>query len=119
MLIHGIDTEVLGDLAVSTASLAELHFGVLHSKDPSVRAARLNRLINIERALVSLPIDAEVAASYGMLATATVLAGRQPRRRSFDLLIAATAHAHGARLATRNLKDFEHLADHVDLVEVN
>jgi predicted nucleic acid-binding protein len=40
------------------------------------------------------------------LATKTVAAGRQPRARAFDLLIAATAHAHGAVLVTRDVGDF-------------
>ena len=39
-----------------------------------------------------------MSVSYGRLAAAVVDAGRHPRRRVMDLLIAATAHAHGARL---------------------
>ena len=56
--------------------------------------------------------------SYGRLATAVVHAGRQPRRRVEDLLIAATAHAHQARLYTRNGADFSGFEDLVDIVEV-
>lgn len=50
-------------------------------------------------------IDA-VAASYGLLAAAVVAADRQPRARTMDLLIAATAHAQSACLYTRNVDDF-------------
>jgi len=39
-----------------------------------------------------------VARSYGRLAAATASIGRKPRGRVMDVLIAATAHAHGARL---------------------
>jgi predicted nucleic acid-binding protein len=66
-----------------------------------------------------LPVDQAVSTSYGRLAAAAVLdAGRQPRRCARDLLIAATAHAHGARLYTRNAADFAGLETLVDIVEV-
>jgi predicted nucleic acid-binding protein len=61
-----------------------------------------------------LPVDEAVAAGYGRLAAAVVAVGRQPRARVMDLLIAATALAHGARLYTRNADDLvgvEHLLD--------
>jgi hypothetical protein len=35
-----------------------------------------------------------------------------------DLLIAATAHAHSARLYTRNADDFQGLDDLIDVVTV-
>jgi predicted nucleic acid-binding protein len=47
-----------------------------------------------------------------------VAAGRQPRARTMDLLIAATAHAHDARLYTRNADDFVGLDGLVDIVTV-
>lgn len=59
-----------------------------------------------------------MAASHGLLAAVVVEAGRQPRRRAMDLLIAATAHAHGARLYTRNAADFAGLEAWVDVVAV-
>ena len=49
---------------------------------------------------------------------AIVDAGRQPRARSMDLLIAATAHAHSARLYTRNAGDFDGLNDLLEVVAV-
>lgn len=68
-------------------------------------------------ALRRAAVDDAVAISYGRLA-AVVDAGRQPRRRAMDLLIAATAHAHGARLYTRNIDDFAGLERLVDIVAV-
>lgn len=56
-------------------------------------------------------MDESVAESYGMLAAHIVSTGRQPRSRSLDLMIAATAHAHGATLYTRNVDDFRGLSD--------
>jgi predicted nucleic acid-binding protein len=105
-----------GELAVSAVTLAELHFGVLVAKDQNVRAERLRRLLLLQRAFDAIPVDDAVAASYGRLAAAIVEAGRRPRARSMDLLIAATAHAHSARLYTRNATDFVGLEDLVEIV---
>ena len=107
-----------GDLAISTATLGELHFGVLVASDPAVRAERLRRLTVIQRTFDPLPLDEPVAASYGAVAAAIVVAGRQPRARVMDLIIAATAHAHDARLYTRNAADFVGLERLIDLVSV-
>jgi len=107
-----------GELAISAITLAELHFGVLVAKQRKVRAQRLRRLLVLQRTFDALPVDEAVAASYGQVAAAVVDAGRQPRARSMDLLIAATAHAHSARLYTRNAGDFDGLDDLVDVVTV-
>lgn len=122
-----LDTSVLiandvphleGDLAISTVALAELHFGVLVTADPVVRAERLRRLSEFQRRFSALPVDEAVATSYGQLAAAVVTAGRQPRSRVMDLLIAATAHAHAARLYTRNADDLVGIEHLVDVVPV-
>lgn len=115
-VIIGADVAPLdGELAISSATLAELHFGVLVAADPRTRAERLRRLSILQREFDALPVDDAVAASYGQLAAAVVQVGRQPRARAMDLLIAATAHAHSARLYTRNARD---LAGADSLVEV-
>lgn len=95
-----------GKLAISAATLAELHFGVLVATDPNLRAERLRRLSVLQHQFDALPMDEAVAASYGHIAAAVADAGRRPRARVMDLLIAATAHAHSARVYTRNAKDF-------------
>ena len=107
-----------GELAISSATLAELHFGVLVTTDPTVRAERLRRLSVLQRTFDAVPIDDAVAASYGMLAAAVASAGRTPRGRVMDLLIAATAHTHGARLYTRNADDLIGIESLVDIVAV-
>jgi toxin FitB len=107
-----------GELAISAITLAELHFGVLVATQRKVRAERLRRLLVLQRTFDALPVDEAVAASYGQVAAAVVDAGRQPRARSMDLLIAATAHAHSARLYTRNADDFDGLDDLIDVVTV-
>ncbi len=107
-----------GELAISAATLSELHFGVLVATDAAVRAERLRRLSVLQRSFDALPVDEAVAASYGRLAAAVVAAGRQPRARTMDLLIAATAHAHDARLYTRNAADLRGLDDLLEVVSV-
>ena len=122
-----LDTSVLiatdmqpleGELAISAAALAELHFGVLITTDGAVRAERLRRLSDFQRKFDALPIDDEVATSYGQLAAAVATAGRQPRARVMDLLTAATAHAHSARLYTRNAADLAGIEHLIEVVSV-
>lgn len=107
-----------GELAISVVTMAELHFGVLVAREQAVRAERLRRLSVLQRNFDPLPVDDAVAASYGQLAAAVAAVGRQPRARTMDLLIAATAHAHTARLYTRNADDFVGLDDLVDVIAV-
>lgn len=118
VLLAGDVPPLEGDLAISAATLAELHFGVLVTRDDGVRAERLRRLSLIERNFDSLPIDDAVARGYGRLAATLAHRGRQPRARVMDLLIAATALAHGARLYTRNADDLAGLDDLLEIVTV-
>jgi predicted nucleic acid-binding protein len=107
-----------GELAISAATLAELHFGVLVARDSATRAERLRRLSVLQRTFDALPLDDAVAASYGQLAAAVVDAGRRPRARTMDLIIAATAYTHSARLYTRNASDFIGADTLVEIVPV-
>ncbi len=110
--------ELEGELAISSASLAELHFGVLVTADANVRAERLRRLSDLQRKFDALPVDDDVAVSYGQLAAAVAASGRRPRTRVMDLLIAATAHAHGARLYTRNARDLAAIEHLIEIVAI-
>jgi hypothetical protein len=105
-----------GLVAVSVATLAELHFGVMLTKSADQRAERLRRLAYIENSFPVMPVDARVAHSYGVLASLVQGTGRSARSRVMDLLIAATAHAHGARLVTRNPEDLRGLGDVLEIV---
>lgn len=120
-----LDTSVLiaedvrplpGQLAISVVSVAELHFGVLVAASAEVRASRLARLSRLQRRFDPLPVDEAVADSYGQIAAQVAASGRQPRARTMDLLIAATAHVHGAVLYTRNPDDFQGLESFIAVV---
>jgi len=120
-----LDTSILigaqspGDLegAISAASLAELHFGVLVAASEDERARRSQRLGVVEATFDPLPVDASVAREWGRLAAAVVSRGGQPRRRAVDLVIAATANAHKVPLLTLNTQDFNLISDLVDVRE--
>jgi len=118
-----IDTSVLigadspGDLegAISAASLAELHFGVLAASDDDERARRAQRLGVVEATFDPIPIDAAVGREWGRLAAAVAARGGRPRRRAIDLAIAATANVHHVPLLTREARDLAVLGDLVDV----
>lgn len=122
-----LDTSVLiGDVAlppgveaaISTVSIAELHFGLLVANDEHTRAQRATRLGVLEARFPDpLPIDDRVAREWGRLQAAVAQRGGKPRRRIADLAIAATANVHGATLLSRNLKDFTMITDLVDVLE--
>jgi toxin FitB len=122
-----LDTSVLvaddvvpipGELAISIVSIAELKFGVLVATNEHTRATRLSRLSSIERRFDPLPVDEAVADSYARLAARVVAAGRRPRARVMDLLIAATAHAHGATIYTRDGADLAGIEDLVTFASI-
>jgi toxin FitB len=118
-----IDTSVLIGVAspeglegaISAASLAELHFGVLVADDADERARRAQRLGVVEATFDPLPIDAAVGREWGRLAAAVAARGGRPRRRAIDLAIAATANVHGVPVVTDDAKDFAVLEGLVDV----
>lgn len=118
-----LDTSVLtadwdpddAEAAISVASIAELHFGVLVARDDDERARRTNRLAVVEATFDPLPISIEVAREWGRMAAALTNRGANPRRRQVDLAIAATATVEGVPLLTWNNADFETIKDLVDV----
>jgi predicted nucleic acid-binding protein len=103
------------EAAISVASLAELHYGVLVAGSEEVRRLRLQRLGRLEATFQPLPIDAEVARAFAHVAHTVKTAGRQPRARVMDLWIAATALKHGIPLYTHNRDDFSPLRQLIDV----
>lgn len=102
--------------AISSVSIAELHFGLLVARDDDTRALRAARLGLLEaRYPDPLPVDDRVAREWGRLQAAVANRGGKPRRRNADLAIAATANVHDAILITTNVKDFKIVEDLVCL----
>jgi len=102
--------------AISTVSIAELHFGLLVAADDDARALRAARLGLLEaRYPEPLAVDDQVAREWGRLQAAVANRGGRPRRRYADLAIAATANVHDAVLVTHNLKDFTIIEDLVQV----
>ncbi|MFF0297770.1 type II toxin-antitoxin system VapC family toxin [Kitasatospora sp. NPDC004615] len=106
------------EAAVSTVVLAELAQGVAVAGDPVEMMARAQRLADAEAEFAALPFDREAARRFGTLVALTVKANRNPRPRRMDLMIAATAAAHGLPLYTRNADDFRGLETGVEIIPV-
>ncbi len=97
--------------AVSIVTLCELHVGVLVADDVR-RPARLANLVMAENEFEALMVDARVVPHYARMMTAARREGRRPTTN--DVLIAATAAAHGVPVYTRD-RDFVGL-DGVEVV---
>lgn len=117
VLIDNPSIETGSRAAISTISLAELYFGALVASDPGERARRTAQLGFIESHFDALPLDEWVGRALGQLQAAVSSRGANPRSRTADLVIAATAIVHEATLFTRNYKDFKIVADLVDVRE--
>lgn len=114
-----LDPTVLPAVPELTAvTMAELHQGVAMAVDATVRAARTEQLGAAILDFTPLPFDGDAAARYGSLVALTLAAGRSPKPRRIDLMIAAVASARGLPLYTRNGADFVGLSALVEIVEV-
>jgi len=118
--LEQIDPESLpSELSISTVTLAELAAGPHATADAAEKARRQDRLQRTEATLEALPVDVGVARAYGRVYAAVAQAGRKARgRRTFDLLIAATALANDLPLYTRNAGDFAVLDGLVDVIAI-
>ena len=107
--------ELPDEMAISAITLAELSAGPheVRSNDEqdayderAERARRLEILQRAESEFDPVPFDAEAARIFGSVTAAVIAAGRKPRGRVVDLMIAATAIAEGLPLYTTNPADF-------------
>jgi predicted nucleic acid-binding protein len=106
------------EVAISAITAAELAAGPHLAGTATEAAKRQARLQEVESRLEPIPFDAVAARSYGLIVAAGVSESRKPRSRFADLLIAATAHANGLDLYTRNGDDFTGLEEFVRVVDV-
>jgi predicted nucleic acid-binding protein len=102
------------EMAISAVTLAELSAGpheVRRNDEQDMydeyaeRARRLEILQRAESEFDPVPFDAEAARIYGRVTAAVIAAGRKPRGRAVDLMIAATAIAEGLPLYTTSPAD--------------
>ncbi|MFI0240128.1 type II toxin-antitoxin system VapC family toxin [Streptomyces sp. NPDC016845] len=119
--------ELPAEMAISAITLAELSAGphqVRGSHEQSAydehaeRARRMDVLQRAENEFDPIPFDVEAARIYGRICAAVVSAGRRPRRRVADLMIAAIAAAEELPLFTTNPDDFKGLDDLITIVPV-
>lgn len=101
--------------AISVITMAELSAGPLLTDDLAERTRRQGHLQEVAALFDPLPVDAPAARAFGEIVAAVRGAGAQPRRRQFDLLIAAVARANAMPLATRNARDLVGLDALVDV----
>lgn len=108
------------ELAVSSVVYAELEAGVRLAATGEERARRVRHLALVRDTYgEGLPFDDRVASSFGTLVELVEASGRRARSRTADLMIAATAHAHGAALVTYNTSDFEGLGGVVSILDAS
>jgi predicted nucleic acid-binding protein len=107
--------ELPDEMAISAITLAELSAGPHEVRgndkqdaydEHAERARRLDVLQRAESEFDPVPFDAEAARIFGRVTAAVIAAGRKPRGRVADLMIAATAIAEGLPLFTTNPADF-------------
>jgi predicted nucleic acid-binding protein len=112
ILIDQIDPgELPAQILVSSITIAELAAGPHYTCDANERALRVERLQNAEALFEPVPFDTRAARRYGHVVASVLAAGRQPRPRRIDLMIAAIASVHRLTLFTVNPDDFAGLDD--------
>ncbi len=96
-----------GDLATTAITVAEIEYGLARLPDSSradaLRTAAAALWASFSTAI--LPFDVSAARDYGALMAARGRAGRPTS--AFDAQIAAIATVHNAKVATRNIADFQ------------
>jgi predicted nucleic acid-binding protein len=119
--------ELPARMAISALTLAELSAGPHEVRsnaeqqdydEHEERARRLEILQRVENEFDPIPFDAEAARIYGRIAAAVIAAGRKPRRRLADQMIAATAIASGLSLYTTNPADYKGLDKLLTIINV-
>ncbi len=114
-VVEWVRTQDARQLCTTSVTLAEIRYGIERLDGGRRKELFLSTADEIFAAFEEyvLPFDRMAAVEY-----ATIVAGRDRLGLpidGFDAQIAAICHTHGAQLATRNTKDFEHTG--VDLID--
>lgn len=94
----------VGDIGISSVTLAELEFGVAKSQHPEQNQAALDEFV---LPLEIASFDREAAKVYGRVRA--TLEKKGTPIGSLDTMIGAHALSLGATLATNNLKEFSRI----------
>jgi len=111
--------ELPDTMLVTAITLGELSFGPHATDDPAKRAGRVAVLQHVEATFDPLPYDQGAARLYGQICAAVRAAGREPRKRASDLMIAATAASVELPLYTANPDDFKGAEGLVEVVAIH
>ncbi len=111
-------SELPDTILITAVTLGELSFGPHATDDPAKRAGRVAVLQHVEATFDPLPYDQGAARLFGQICAAVRAAGREPRRRASDLMIAATAASNQLPLYTAIPDDFRGSEGLVDVIEV-
>jgi predicted nucleic acid-binding protein len=111
--------ELPDTMLITAITLGELSFGPHATDDPAKRAGRVAVLQHVEATFDPLPYDQGAARLYGQICAAVRAAGREPRKRASDLMIAATAASVELPLYTANPDDFKGAEGLVEVVAIH
>lgn len=92
----------VGDIGISTITLAELEYGAERSAQPKKNREALEEFIS---ALEVAPFDRQATEAYGRIRATLESKGRPIG--AMDLLIAAHALSLGVQLVTNNEREFK------------
>jgi tRNA(fMet)-specific endonuclease VapC len=93
------------DVAISAVTASELLHGVERARDPEKRAARASRIAELLDAFQVVPFGLAEARVHARIWAA--LSSHGKTIGAHDLIVAATALAGGASIATLNQKEFK------------
>jgi len=97
-------SQAIGDIGISSITLAELRYGVSKSRHVEKNQEALDEFI---LPLEIADFDEKAAQEYGTIRAELERAGKPIG--SMDMLIGAHAHALGATLVTNNTKEFKQI----------
>jgi len=115
-VVEWLDAQPAADLAVTAITVAEVFHGVRRLADGRRKVAleaAATRVFEEDLVQAALPFDHAAALVYADIVVQRERAGRPIS--TADAQIAAIARQHSARLATRNVRDFDGLG--LDLID--
>jgi predicted nucleic acid-binding protein len=107
ILLDELDAAELPDeMTICSVTMAELAAGPHYARTPAERARRIERVQNAEAHFDPLPFDTQASRRFGHVVAASIAAGRNPKSRRLDLMIASIASVRQLPLYTVNPDDF-------------